>query len=1142
MTTTDSTSAAIALRPLRAGNARFTVLSPALIRLEWSPTGAAEDRPTQAFPDRDARVGDCSFSLRSLSGEAIDASVFAESGGEYETAELVLRYDPGASSGGAFTAESLSIRVKREPGTTWTPGADDSANLGGTTRTLDNVSGAAPLENGLLSRDGWAVYDDSRLPVFVRPGPGEASWHGEPWPRARDAEPEAVDWYFFGYGHDYTRALGDFASISGPIPLPPRYTLGVWWSRYWRYTDNELKDIVGDFERHGVPLDVLVIDMDWHLKGWTGYTWDPACFPDPEGFLGWCHDKGLFVTLNLHPADGVGKHEAAFNAMRSAVGGGSTMYRVPFDCTDPVYVKPYFELLHHPLEDQGVDFWWMDWQQGRETKVEHLDPLPWLNHLHWRDMELNPRRAVERDGSSHVTPTDRGHRTGDEADEVGGKLRPLVFSRWGGLGGHRYPIGFSGDTYNDWASLAFQPRFTATASNVGFGYWSHDIGGHQPGPVEPELYARWIQYGALSPILRTHAGNRADAERRIWTFPEETFRVALEAFRLRYELAPYVYGMNRRAYDCGVSLCRPMYYEHPESDAAYVADEQYMFGDDLLAAPVVAAADSISGLAVSRVWLPRGEWTEWFSGRTYAIDEAEGRHVSVLARLDEIPLFVRGGAVIPTAPAAERVYSGAAERLVLNIFPGEEGEAHVYDDDGLTDDYRVGRCAWTHVRHGAEAGSAFLRRVHIGPALAGRSPVEAKGLAAEGGVRDFPMHRFYEVRLHGVTDAESVSIGSDRLERLPHADAASATAPIRRGFFYDKSERTLHVLLPETSTATAVDVEVSHVDEMDELRRIRAGARGTDRRRALLPGDGSLRDFCERHGVAVKLSASPEAEGSGCGAGDAESAGRIRVRFEAHYVPAERESGPVTIDACFERLSCFRVVVGTLDLGPTKLEADGSIVHEAVLEPVDEVAGNDVLAVRAHVEAAFGERTLEQSLTLCPSVNSWRVIGPFFVPFEDGMRTAFSPETELLDRGEIDVTRAHETEDGRRLEWTAAQRPPWAATADEFVCDLNDALGGQHDYCVAYARAVVRSPRDMAARLVLGSDDGCVVYVNGREVFRHHIQRGFTSREQQLAIDLREGANELVVKIEQAEAGWMFAMHIEDAENRPIPGLRYSID
>ena len=151
------------------------------------------------------------------------------------------------------------------------------------------------------------------------------------------------------------------------------------------------------------------------------------------------------------------------------------------------------DLMLHPLEKQGVDFWWMDWwwqdwQPDQLSLIPNVKPTWWLNYIHFTDQQ--------REGK-----------------------RPLIQHRWGGLGNHRHQIGFSGDTNSSWQQLGFQFWFTATAANVGYAYWSHDIGGHLPGVVDPELYTRWVQFGGFSPILRTHFTKNPDAERRPWALP-----------------------------------------------------------------------------------------------------------------------------------------------------------------------------------------------------------------------------------------------------------------------------------------------------------------------------------------------------------------------------------------------------------------------------------------------------------------------------------------------------------------------------------------------------------------------------------------------------------------------------------------------
>ena len=342
---------------------------------------------------------------------------------EIETDDLLLRY---RLTRFGFTRWTLSITLK-ENGVTWRYGQSNrhAGNLKGTARTLDGDFGSTRLEDGLISRAGWTVVDDSRSLVFNQSGWLE--------PRTRKQK----DMYFFGYGNDVAACLQDFTRIAGPIPMIPRYILGNWWSRYWEYSQDELQSLMQEFRSRDIPLSVCIVDMDWHITktgntsdGWTGYTWNRELFPDPQGFIRWLHEQGLRTALNLHPARGIHPHEEQYEAMANWMGvDPASKEPIAFDITDPHFVEGYFEILHHPYEEMGVDFWWMDWQQGRKSRVPGLDPLWWINHLHYHDLG--------RDG----------------------RKRPFVFSRWGGLGNHRYPIGFSGDTFVRWQHTCVSALF-----------------------------------------------------------------------------------------------------------------------------------------------------------------------------------------------------------------------------------------------------------------------------------------------------------------------------------------------------------------------------------------------------------------------------------------------------------------------------------------------------------------------------------------------------------------------------------------------------------------------------------------------------------------------------------------------------------
>ena len=320
-------------------------------------------------------------------------------------------------SGGPFSKNSLMVKAiggLHPFGANWYYGEEDG-NLGGTARTLDDVNGACALQDGILSQNGCAVLDDSKSLILTEEG----------WIEPRQGE--GVDIYLFAYGNDYKEALNDFYRLTGKTPMLPRYALGNWWSRYYSYTEDSYKELVTRFEQEKIPFSVGVIDMDWHLvedvdpkygSGWTGYTWNKNYFPDPERFMTWLHDHGMRITLNLHPADGIRAYEEAYPAIAAELGNVDTANEAPvdFDIANRKFLEAYFKCVLHPEEEKGVDFWWIDWQQGNTTKLPGLDPLWMLNHYHYLDSA--------RDGK-----------------------RPITFSRYAGPGSHRYPVGFSGDTH-----------------------------------------------------------------------------------------------------------------------------------------------------------------------------------------------------------------------------------------------------------------------------------------------------------------------------------------------------------------------------------------------------------------------------------------------------------------------------------------------------------------------------------------------------------------------------------------------------------------------------------------------------------------------------------------------------------------------
>ncbi|VBB48553.1 Glycoside hydrolase, family 31 [uncultured Paludibacter sp.] len=739
-------------------NARFTVLTPNVIRMEWAENAIFEDNATLTFINRNLPVP--AYKTKIKKGWL-----------EIKTAELTLYYKVNSKK---FDATTLKIEFsqngrKKE----WNPEIIDQKNLKGTIRTLDGTVGkyqsnnkndTIQLETGILSREGWTMIDDSRRPLF-----DNSEW---PWVMARP-ESKSQDLYFFVYGDDYKKMLYNFSLLAGKIALPPKFTFGVWWSRYWEYSDVELKNLVQEFQSHNIPLDVLVIDMDWHkvnnpawfdaqgrrLKdqsgedfGWTGFSWNRSLFPDPKGFLKWTNDNHIYTSMNLHPASGIQPHEDQYEDFAKAMGvDPSTKKYIPFDITNKKFAQNYMDILLHPYEKDGVDFWWLDWQQWGSTKIEGVNPTFYLNYVHTSDME---RRGI----------------------------RPLIFHRWGGIGNHRYQIGFSGDTKICWESLNYQPYFTSTASNVLFGFWSHDIGGHHfPDKYDPELYTRWVQWGAFSPVFRTHCTKDPSIERKIWNYPDENFQAMSKAIKLRYSLFPYIYTNARCAYDSAVSILRPMYYDYPKIENSYQFKSQYMFGADMLVAPVThpVEKDSIKGKAfytMQKVWLPAGEWYEWNSGTLINGNQVIDRPYM----LDEIPIYVRSGAVICMQPDMNRIGEKNIDPLIVNIFPGKSGKTRLYDDAGNDLGFKKNDFTFTDIR--------FEKK---------DSTLTAEILPIEGNYPGMPEYRHYELRLPLTFIPISVKVNG---EEVAFSD--------QEGWSYKSSQLMTVVKTKQFSVNDKVNIEI----------------------------------------------------------------------------------------------------------------------------------------------------------------------------------------------------------------------------------------------------------------------------------------------------------------------------------------------
>jgi len=681
------------------GKWRFTAETERLIRIEYDEEAKFVNDPTSAFVRARPLGNWLTTNVRNRNGWA-----------QISTSAVTLKWNK------AKPPSKGSVLVATKDGKfTWLWGDDPSiGNLRGTARTLD--SGAETLDLncfnkvsptmdnsqmhctwGLISRQGWAVVNETGMPIIS----GDTSWYA--------SSRNTTDVFVFMHGLDYPGAMKDFAHAAGAPALVPRYALGSIFTRWFGFDSDDVQEYIDEFETQSLPLDAWIYDMNWHVNGpWGAFTWNRNLYPQLETHLSWIWDRNLAIGVNTHDHDGIRSWEVTYKDMCSALGRPADGTTLDFDLYNKTFAMAQESIAWRGV---GVDFAWIDYQQGeddqfKETKIPNINPTIVLNALRYDDP---------------MTVRSKG-------------TRGMVLSRWGGLGNHRYPVGFSGDQRHTWKALAFLPYFTSTAANVAFGYWSHDTVGAADGDVpngssDYELSVRWLQTSAWSPVLRYHDKGEGTgscstknncARVAPWDVPHQYFKAIRSATQYRDQLVPYMYSAVFEAVRTGLTLTRPMYYESPADDAMYGLDHQYLFGPDMVVSPITAASgteevgfEQALGAINWALFAPSSDqWVDALNG-----DFASGANLMNVYGIEDVPHLVRQGAVIPMRPKPrksagwrESSLSRARQNLhdiEFRVWPAEEfyerkafkGSTWVVDDDGTTTDYLDGKYTNTTVKY-----------------------------------------------------------------------------------------------------------------------------------------------------------------------------------------------------------------------------------------------------------------------------------------------------------------------------------------------------------------------------------------------------------------------------------------------------------
>ena len=490
---------------------------------------------------------------------------------------------------------------------------------------------------------------------------------------------DTIDYYFF-YGPEFDRIIGAYRDLTGPAPLFGKWAYGFWQCKNRYKTQKELLEVAHKYRELHIPVDNIVQDWFWWVrKGEHTFT---ANYPDPQGMMDDLHRNNFHLMISVWPFFERGSEEYEYMDRqgwfvdRTKVAGFHPEGMAVYDATNPAARKYYWDLMNKALFGIGADAWWLD---TIEPETEAREDNIQLGH-----------KIAAGSGDRYVNlypqMTARGVYEGQRA--ASDRKRVFILGRSAFAGSQRYSVtAWSGDVNSDFESLRRQIPAGLNFMLSGVPYWTTDIGGFTSGnpndPAYRELFIRWFQYGTFCPIFRVH-GTRSNDQNELWSYGEEARKILVNFDRLRYELTPYTYSVAWMVTNQSYTPMRPLVMDFLSDPRVRDIGDQFLFGPAILVNPVTEP-----GAATRRLYLPRGTWYDFWSGK--AVEG--GRAIDAAAPLERIPLYVRAGSIVPMGPDVEYVAEKLADPIELRVYTGASGSFTLYEDEGDTYNYEKGAYA-----------------------------------------------------------------------------------------------------------------------------------------------------------------------------------------------------------------------------------------------------------------------------------------------------------------------------------------------------------------------------------------------------------------------------------------------------------------
>ena len=674
----------------------------------------------------------------------------------------------------------------------WMPSDEQYFGLGEKSGQLEKRGHAYVMWN--TDAYGWGNSTDplyESVPFFIglRGGRAYGLFFDNTWRSSFDMGVEAPDQYSFGaeggelnyyffYGPDPKKVIQRYTELVGRMPLPARWAIGYHQSRYSYYPESCVRFIADNFRQRQIPCDALFLDIDY-MDGYRVFTWDKSRFPDPPRLLADLRKQGFKVVTIIDP--GI-KVDPNYRAYAQGVAEGNFVKKPdgqlyigkvwPGDSAFPDFtsekVRAWWGSLYKGLIDDGVAGFWNDMNEPSifdvPSKTMDLDAIFDDHGLHSPHAKIHNvygmlMSEATRAGTLELRPNER----------------PLVITRATYAGGQRYAAVWTGDNSSLWEHLRLSLPELMTMGLSGLTFAGADIGGFALSP-SAELYTRWLEAGVFYPYCRTHT-EKGSRNQEPWSFGNRMEEINRRAVELRYRLMPYLYDAFHEAAESGLPVMRALLLDYPDDPQAVGQNYEFLFGDDLLVAPVVKSDEREWD-----VYLPRGVWYDFWTDQRYT----GPRHVNVEAPLDRVPVFVRGGAIIPTQQVVEYTDQAPVDPLTFEIYPAGNSTREYYEDDGLSFDYQRGVVLREQVSSGERDDTVAL---HLS--------------AREGSYT--PPARSLMFKVHAVrTRPRKVEING----RAPQAYPSIATMTgALEGWVYDELAMTVSIKLQDRGIAVSAAIE-----------------------------------------------------------------------------------------------------------------------------------------------------------------------------------------------------------------------------------------------------------------------------------------------------------------------------------------------